>query len=33
MGCDGIWESKSSQQMVEWIRRKLNEENQLGKVL
>lgn len=33
MGCDGIWESKSSEQMVEWIRTRLRERNQLGNIL
>ena len=26
MGCDGIWERKSNEQMVKWIDHKINQE-------
>lgn len=31
MGCDGIWEKKSNEEMVEWVYERLNEQKQQGK--
>ena len=33
MGCDGIWERKSNEQMVEWIRSRLERGVESTKVL
>lgn len=33
MGCDGIWQSKSSSQMATWVKNRLDEGLPLGKVL
>lgn len=34
MGCDGVWENKSCEQMTKWIHKKLETyQNDLGKVL
>lgn len=33
MGCDGIWEVKSNSEMVAYIRRRLEEKKEMGKIL
>lgn len=33
MGCDGIWESKSSEEMVEWVKEQIGSRRALGKIL
>jgi serine/threonine protein phosphatase PrpC len=33
MGCDGIWECRSSEQMTEWIRARLIQRTRLGSLL
>lgn len=33
MGCDGIWECKTSEQMTSWIASKLEKRVPLGKIL
>jgi serine/threonine protein phosphatase PrpC len=33
MGCDGIWETKSNEEMVEFIYNKLKEGKELKKVI
>jgi len=29
MGCDGIWEKKSNEEMVEWVYERINKDNEL----
>lgn len=31
MGCDGIWESKSNEEMVEWVYKRLEQQKNSGK--
>ncbi len=34
MGCDGIWEKRSAEQMTKWIHKKMEgSPNDLGKIL
>ena len=33
MGCDGIWEVKSNEDMVKWIQKRLGEKKELGLIL
>ena len=33
MGCDGIWEIKQNQEMVEWVRRRLDNKKPLDAIL
>ena len=33
MGCDGIWEVKSNEDMIKWIQKRLGEKKELGLIL
>ena len=33
MGCDGIWEVKSNDDMVKWVRKRIETKNNLGSIV
>jgi len=33
MGCDGIWEEKSNEDMVKWVTKRLDDKKENGKIL
>ena len=32
MGCDGIWEIKTNKEMVEWVNKRLDKQQELGPI-
>lgn len=33
MGCDGIWQVKSNEQMVEWVRRRIDNKVKINQIV